>query len=255
MSRWASYLVISALVLTTSAFAGSIIVNNDEWSLSNAGFSSAGVANGTNFAQNAAQFLTGGPSGGTTKIWIDSGNFGLAGSNLMSSLSAYSLTDTGSFSTFTLANLQGYSAVFLGGDNLTAAEESALVSYISGGGNVYIAAGTGSISGGSAGEAAQWNAVLNSFSLNLASTYNGISGNIATNSASPILNGVTQLYYDNGNSVSVTGANAQIITQTGGQGLIGVYSTSTSSAPEPSTAILIVAAFAGLGVFKARRRS
>ena len=62
-------LIVSALALAASAFAGSIIVNNDEWPLSNAGFTNEGATNGTNFAQNSALFLTGGPNGGATKIW------------------------------------------------------------------------------------------------------------------------------------------------------------------------------------------
>ena len=253
MNRYFLGLVIAALASTVSAFGGTIIVNNDEWTLSNSGFASEGSANGTTFAQNAAQFLTGSASG--AKIWIDSDNFGLTGSNLQTALGAYALTDTGSFSTFTLATLQGYQAVFLGGDVLTAAEESALISYVNGGGSVYVAAGTGSISGGAASEAAQWNAFLNSFGLNLASSFNGVSGNLPTGSTSPVLNGVSELYYNNGNSVSATGANAQIITQSGGQGLIGIYSPSTSSIPEPPTAFLAFAVLSAFGLSGAKRRS
>lgn len=253
MVRYLSALLLWPLVSITSSFAGTIIVDNDEWTLSNSGFSSEGAANGAAYAQNAAQFLTGSASG--AKIWIDSDNFGLAGSNLKTALGAYTLTDTGSFSSFTLASLQGYKAVFLAGDDLTAVEESALISYVNGGGSIYIAAGTGTISGGAVGEAAQWNALLNSFSLNLASTYNGISGNFPTNSTSAILNGVTQLFYDNGNSVNVTGANAQIITQTGGQGLIGIYSAATTSVPEPVTSVFALGALVGLALFRKRHLS
>jgi len=252
MNRYFAGLTIAALTSTVSVFAGTIIVNNDEWTLSNSGFASEGSANGTAFAQNAAQYLTGSASG--AKVWIDSDNFGLNGSNLQTALSGYALTDTGTFSAFTLATLQGYQAVFLGGDALTAGEESALISYVNGGGSVYIAAGTGSI-GSSATEAAQWNAFLNSFGLTLATSYNGVSGNIPTASTSPILNGVSQLYYNNGNSVSVTGANAQIITQTSGQGLIGIYSPSTSSIPEPTTAFLALAVLGAFGLARAKGRS
>jgi hypothetical protein len=148
MNRYFAGLTIAALTSTVSVFAGTIIVNNDEWTLSNSGFASEGSANGTAFAQNAAQYLTGSASG--AKVWIDSDNFGLNGSNLQTALSGYALTDTGTFSAFTLATLQGYQAVFLGGDALTAGEESALISYVNGGGSVYIAAGTGSIGSSSA---------------------------------------------------------------------------------------------------------
>lgn len=245
---------IIALVLTTSAFAGTIFVNNDEWPLSDAGFSAEGATNGTNLAQNAALFLTGASSGAA--IWIDSDNFGLTGSSLQTALGAYTLTDTGTFATFALSDLQSYAAVFLGGDDLTAGEETDLISYVNGGGGVYIAAGTGGITtggGGAAGEAAQWNAFLNSFSLNLASVYNGFAGNIATNSTSPVLNGVSQIFYDNGNSVNTTGPGAQIITSTQGQGLIGIYPAGTSGVPEPSTIFFVATGLAGLGLFRRKR--
>ena len=253
MFRYTFQFLLCALATTASAFAGKIIVDNDEWTLSNSGFASAGYANATAYAQNAAQFLTGGPAGGTTKIWIDSSNFGLNGSDLRTALGAYNLTDAG-FSTFTLFNLQSYQAVFLSGDNLTAGEESALVNYVRGGGSVYVAAGTGVISGGAAGEAAQWNAFLNPFSLDLATSYNGINGALAITGASPIFAGVSQLYYIHGNPVRATGLGAQIITSDpSGAGLIGTYSAST--APEPSTILLAAGALAVLGFRKAKRQA
>lgn len=47
---------------------------------------------------------------------------------------------------------------------------------------------------------------------------------IATDSLSPVLKGVTQLYYANGNSVNLIGPDAEIITRIDGQGLIGIHS-------------------------------
>jgi hypothetical protein len=252
--RVALQLIVSALVLTASAFAGSIIVNNDEWPLSNNGFTNAGGSNAATFTQNAALFLTGGPNGGATRIWINSDDFGLNGSDRSTALNAYSLTDAG-FSAFTLSTLEGYQAVFLGGDNLTTAEETALIDYVNAGGGVYVAAGTGNIAGGAAGEAAQWNAFLNTFDLNLASSFNGFVGNILTDSTSPVLSGVVQLYYANGNTVNTTGPNAQIITDRNGAGLIGTYQYVPSSVvPEPSTIVLVTIAVAGLGLYRGKRR-
>jgi hypothetical protein len=214
------------------------------------GFTDGGIANATNFAQNVAFFLTG--ASGGAKIWIDSDNPGLDQSDLQSALGAYTLTDTGSFSDFTLSALQGYSAIFLSGDNLTVAELTALISYVSSGGGVYVAAGTNTITGGAVGEAAQWNTLLNPFSLNLASTFNSITLNTPTNSSSPILNGVTQLYYENGNSVNTTGPGAQIISQLSGQGLIGIFPA--TAVPEASTALLFGFGLAGFGLYRRKRR-
>jgi hypothetical protein len=226
--RRTSGLLICLVASSIAAFGGTgkIVVDNDEWTLSNQGFTNEGMANGDAYVRNVARLLTG--ATGRARIWINSDNFSLTGADLRAALGDYTLTADGTFSSFNLASLRRYSAVFLGGDDLTQAEEIALIVYIKAGGSVYIAAGTGNITGGAAEEAAQWNVILNEFSLNLAPVYNGIAGTIPTDSTSPILNGVAQLYYANGNTVNVTGQNAQIITQTNGQGLIGVYSNSAT---------------------------
>lgn len=210
------------LASTLTARGGRIIVDSDEWALSDSGFQQEGVSNGVAYVKNAARFLTGGTAG--ARIWINSDNFGLTGSNLRSALAAYRLTDSGSFSPFTFDDLRLYDAVFLAGDSLTFAEEIALILYVKAGGGVYIAAGTGTIVGGAAGEAAQWNVVLSGFSLHLAPVYYGIDGNFAPDGFNPLFFDVRQLFYESGNSVSVTGANAAIVTQLNGQGLIGTYS-------------------------------
>lgn len=220
----------------TSVYGGSIVVDNDEWTLSSAGFSSEGTANGTRYAQNAASFLT----GGSGSILIYSDNFGLNNSSLQSALTTagYSVTEDPTLSTpFTESSLSAYKAIFLGGDTLPSSDSSVLQTYVNDGGGVYIAAGTGDISGGAAGEAAQWNSFLNSYGLNLASPYNGIIGTIPVLSSSPVLAGVSQLYYNNGNTVSATGPGA-VITYDGSQGLIGTYTTSSSVPDQTSTGLL-----------------
>jgi len=226
-----------------SAFAGSIVVDNDEWTLSNSGFASEGSANGTAYAQNAARFLT----GGSGSILVYSDNFGLDNTSLQTALTTggYSVTLDPSLSTpFNEASLSAYRAIFLGGDTLPTADISSLQTYVNDGGGVYIAAGTGFI-GGAAGEAAQWNSFLNSYGLSLGSPYNGIVGVIPVVSSSPVLAGVSGLYYNNGNSVSATGPGV-VITSDGNQGLIGTYS---SSVPDgASTGLLTGLSVALLGV-------
>ena len=206
-----------------SANAGNIIVNGDEYPLSDPGFTNAGSANAAAFALNAAAFLTGGKG----SILIYSNSLGVAGSSLQSTLTqaGYSVTEDPTGSTpFTLAALSAYQAVFLGG-NPFSANTAVLQQYVQAGGGVYIAAGTGAVAYPSAAaEAAQWNPFLSLYGLSLASQYNGITGTMATSDQPPVLTGVSQLYFNNGNSVSASGPFAQVITSSNGQGLIGTAS-------------------------------
>jgi hypothetical protein len=130
----------------TSVYGGSIVVDNDEWTLSDVGFGAEGVGNGTAYAQNAAAFLT----GGSGPILIYSDNFGLNSGSLLNALTTggYAVTEDPAVATpFTAATLSPYKAVFLGGDALSTAEISALTTYENHGGGVYIAAGTGTFGG------------------------------------------------------------------------------------------------------------
>jgi hypothetical protein len=240
LSGWVrtAQLAVAGVVVAgcTSVFGGTIVVDNDEWTLSDAGFGAEGIPNGTAYAQNAAKFLT----GGSGSILIYSDNFGFTSSGLQTALTTggYSVTEDPSVLTpFTAASLSAYKAVFLGGDALSAGEISALQTYENSGGGVYIGAGTGTF-GSAATEAAQWNSFLNPYGLNLGSVYNGEFGVIPVVSTSPVLAGVTGLFYDNGNTVSASGS-AQVITSDGQVGLIGTYSSSSSSVPDDvSTGVL-----------------
>jgi hypothetical protein len=249
------YLIAAcAVTLAGNVFAGGIVVNNDDWPISDPGFSNGGNSSPSAYAQNVAAFLTGAKSG--ANIWIDSNNFALTGSSLASALGAYTLTDSGSFSAFTSASLAGYSAIFLSGDALTSSEITALTTFVNNGGGVYIAAGTGWF-GGASYEAANFNPFLNTFGLALAPSYNGIVGNIPPTSNSGVLSGVTQLYYNNGNDVSVTGTNpgASVVAFSGSNGLVGVYSgAAAAAAPEPSSMILCGISAVGLGLWRKKNR-
>jgi len=233
--------LVAGVGCCTSAYGGGIVVNHDEWTLSDFGFGQEGAANGTTFAQNMAAFLT----GGSGSILIYSGNFGLTGSGLQSALTAggYSVTeDPGLSTTFTAANLSAnYAAVFLAGQ-YPIGDMAVLQNYVTLGGGVYVAAGTGT--GGAAAEAAQWNSFLSPYGLSLGSPYNGVSGTLPVVSSSPILSGVTQLYYNNGNDVFASGS-AEVIASTGSHGLIGVYSVSMPD--QTSTGVLAGLSFVLLG--------
>jgi len=241
-SRLLLCLFLISFLTLVPATAGRIVVNHDEWTTANAGFTNAGAANVTQFVQNVAAFMNinGGP--GNFLIW--SSNFSLNGPNATSFQAAltsggYSFTVDPSLP-MTLANLSPYDGIFMAGAPI-AKNDTVLTQYVNNGGSVYIAAGTGSFSGGAAGEAAYWNSFLSNFDLALAPTYNGCCGVDTVEGTHPVLAGVAQLYYNNGNTLSVVGLgpNSQIIERQGptgaGVGLIGVY----DNVPEPSTYLLL----------------
>ena len=249
-SAGAAFAVAAVLAAVSgSAQAGRIVVNHDEWTWTDTGFSNAGGGNAATFAQNVAKFLdTDGTAGGNVLVY--SNNFAFGGS-FVSALGAAGYTATvNTAAPFTLANLLTYDAVYLAGGAF--AEDDAILSaYVNAGGGVFIAGGTGD--GGATAEAARWNGFLGGFGLALdGRSYNGIGGNFAVTGSHPILAGVAQLFYDNGNTVIDLGtnANASIVE---GNGLIGVYDN-VGAIPEPETYALMLGGLAALS-FVARRRS
>lgn len=240
-------LVLAAILASAAgaANAGRIVVNHDEWTLSNTGYSNAGAANADRFAKNVANFLTGGATG---NILVATGNFGLTQSSFLTSLSGYSVTVNGALP-LNAANLAGFDAVFLGGDYPSVAETADLISYVNGGGGIYIMGGTGVL--GAGGEAAAWNAILNGFGLSLAPTYNGVGGTFASAYAHPIFTGVSQLYYNNGNSVSDL-APADPNQAVYGPGYFGIYDFEIEQeVPAPAALALFGLGIAGIAL---RRR-
>ena len=245
LSAWVAGLVL----LSGAAHAGRIVVNHDEWTLSNTGYTQAGAANVGQFVSNLASFMN--VDGGTFDVLIFSSNFGLVQSSFNTNLSSLGavVTTTTAAAPWT-AGLGSYDAVFLSGNTPPAGYAADLTNYVSAGGSVYIAAGTGI--GGPAVEAALWNGFLNGFGLALdGSAYNGCCGNDLTDGAHSLLSGVAQLYYNTGNTVSTAGGSpfAQIIetrTTAGAApiGLIGVYDN--IAVPEPVSFALLGAALAGL---------
>ncbi len=220
--------VLGAALFASQAHAGRIVVNHDEWTLSDIGYTQAGGSNADTFVQNLLGFLDGNGAGGHVLVYSD--NFGLTGSRFRTSMdgAGYSVTiDTGI--AFDLPTLQGYDAIFLAGSG-HAKDDTVLADYVNGGGGVYVAAGTGI--GGAPAEAAVWNGFLSGFGLGFGPAYNDVHGTLAPGSDHLLFVGVEQLYFRNGNSVladaAVAGAGIRMSNLVG-TGLIAVYDSGDPS--------------------------
>lgn len=194
---------------------GNIVVNHDEWTISDVGFASAPDA--TQFAQNLASLFTGGRPG---KFLAYSSSFSVTDGQLVSTMTGAGHTWTTSTSVdFSLPNLLQYDAIFLAADPV---DNVVLINYVKAGGNVYLALGTGV--GGPPAEAARWNTFLNAFDLHARSEYNLISGVFPVTSQHPIFAGVRNLFYGNGQSVnrlSLADPHAAVLES----GFFGIYQT------------------------------
>jgi hypothetical protein len=235
-------LLFATLLWAPALKAGEIFVSNDEWMFTNdvLGLSSPNN-NDAQFAQNIAGWLT----GGSGKILIDSSNFGLNGADLNTELTnlGYTVTETPG-----ATNFSNYNAVFVGG-NGGSVNNAALISYVNGGGSVFVEAGTGDL--GPVGEAAEWNTFLNAFGLSLAPVYNGIGTGSEPGSdinvsafqfqgpyGAALFTGVDNVFIWNGNDVSGAGPGVQTWTTDGGDGLYGAWQ-GTAVTPEPVSMLLM----------------
>jgi hypothetical protein len=203
----------SVCTLASSALAnGRIVVTHDEWTLSNQGFTNAPSA--AQFARNVANWFTGGAPG---HFLVRSGNFGLTGTSLSSTMTAAGHTWTISVgASDALSNLQQYDAVFVCG---TVPNLANLTAYVQGGGCVYLAAGTAS------SDANTWDAFVHAFGLDLGAL-NNLGGTFAIASSHPLFQGVTSLYHNNGNDLTdLEPANPanQVLVSSGAHGLYAVY--------------------------------
>ncbi|MBE9239357.1 hypothetical protein IQ227_25975, partial [Anabaena aphanizomenioides LEGE 00250] len=196
---------------------GRIVVNADEWTISDAGIKTTPDA--ATFALNIAKYFVGENKG---KFHVLSNNFGLTGASLEQTMTKAGHTWTkGMNIPINLETLQKYDGIFIGGDLVN---NQVLIEYVKNGGKVYLCAGTGQ--GGAQAEANNWNTFLAAFGLKFQGVYNGIDGNIAVNNPNhPLFAGVKTLYQNNGNSITDLQTDSQlnqiVLTHSSGQGLIG----------------------------------
>lgn len=241
LARIASAALLATSLMAGAASASTVVINNDEWTLSDTGFASTPTSTAQFVANLVAEF--------GTQLHAFSSNFGLTQSSLASAMTAAGATyTTSSAAAFSLGASSGYNALFFGGDYLTAGQLTDLSAYVAGGGNVYIAGGTGA--GGPAAEASAWNAFLAPFGVQMASVYNGISGNISV-SGDPLFAGVSTLFQNNGNGLS---GSSVVCCGTSG-GLYAVHRTDLAPVPLPAGGLLLLGGLTGLAAFRRRRHT
>ena len=95
-------LMVSALILTASAFAGSIAVNNIEWTLNDAASANADAREQITATLNAALFLNAAPDAGAVEMLGAADEPDSDGADLKTSLT----TDMGGFMDFASLNLR-----------------------------------------------------------------------------------------------------------------------------------------------------
>ena len=243
-----STLIIS--LLSTNAYAARVVAFSDEWLVSNTGYANAGGANAQTFALNLATFLRGSAGPGNFLIYSDS--FGLTESSFLNTLTSagHSVTTVNSSLNLLPADLSPFDGIFLSGSTGNA-NTATLQNYANADNGVFIAAGNSYIPGV---EATRWNDFLLNYGLGFSWAYNGIQGIVPMTNSHQIFDGVSQLYYDNGNYVFLNGVvpGASLYQFPSGEALVGIY----NSAPVPEPATLALVSFALLGgVARSRRRA
>jgi hypothetical protein len=202
------YLGTGTAALAQSPSFGSIVVFNDEWPLTNTGFSVA-PAGAQRFVQNLVGQMD--PEDGV-RILIWSSNYS---SGWTSTFRARLATEgatvtTSTDSSLSLSQLFQYDGVILAAalPSGSAPDNSRLIDYLHAGGNALV------LGGCDHSDASYFNTLLNAFGLGFAVPTNWRSGTFAIDSPDPYFIGVGGLWQDNGNDIFRVGSHpgAQLIT-------------------------------------------
>jgi hypothetical protein len=257
--------VLVACLPAVPASAQRVVAVGDEWPLTNDAFS-ANTTSAAAFALNVGQFF----GGSGNRFLVSSSNGGLTGSSLAATMTSAGYTwDINAGASLSLANLQAYDAVFFAGAPNNSINFAALQQYVSGGGSVFIAAGTGAF--GTAGsEANFWNPFLSAFGLQFGNTWfpDTTLRNIPLEaSTNPLRTGANFLRWGFGQTASEIIAADQRTdaligdfgTLGGRQSVVAVFDGSATAVPEPGTATstaagVLVAAVHGFRLRGRRRR-
>jgi hypothetical protein len=215
----AGLLMLSSL---TAAASGRIIVCFDDWVLSDTGFANAPDTG--QFVTNIATWFVPGRAG----RFLCSSSFNALSEN---TLFRSALTNAGNtlvmtnvpLETLGLSNWLTYDALFIGD---TSVDNGMLTNYVNAGGNVYLyAIGFGT-------EPAEWNTFLQPYGLAYGGTLPGVQVDVITNTIHPLLQGVTNLFYDNGEvvlDINAGDVRSQILQfDPAGNGILGVWDPTLS---------------------------
>jgi hypothetical protein len=251
--------LVAAVFASSVSANGRVVVNNDEWTLSDNGFTSAGVANVNAFVANLKTYLNGSNVSGCSFLVI-SNNFGLTEASLSTQMAAAPACTwtVNSAAAFTVANLSNFDAIFLAdaipGVATGADVAAVLTPYVAAGGSVYIAAGTGGVFAGPAAEAAYWNPFLNTLGISLDPNYSFTSPQAdPITGTHPLLVGVSTLYFANGNPITAASPafGSQIIETGSNGGQLAIYDRANDirllpPPVVPTTPVALLAALAAL---------
>ncbi|MFB2839126.1 lamin tail domain-containing protein [Floridanema evergladense] len=214
---------------------GKIVVNADEWTLSDRGFQKAPDA--ATLAINLAKYFVGNEKG---KFHVLSNNWGLTESSLEETMIKSGHTWTkGMNIQINIATLSQYDGIFIGGDPI---DNQVLIEYVKNGGKVYLGAATSEV--GAEIEANNWNTFLAAFGLKLEKLDDSVSEKAAVNKSHPLFSGVKTLYQDRDMQIidlqPDSPLNQIILTNSNGQGLMATAEFIKVPVPKPLNGRIVV---------------